>query len=70
MEQSFFHVINQQWTSPALDLFMAALSDSQIWMPFLIAIGFSALILGGFKARALVVCLGSPWQLRGWSPVH
>ena len=58
MEQSFFHAINQQWTSPALDLFMAALSYSQIWMPFLIGIGIAALVFGGFKARALVICLG------------
>src|SRR5256885_1435281 len=57
MEQSLFHAINQQWTSPALDLFMAGLSDSQIWMPFLIAIGFTALVFGGFKARAFVICL-------------
>src|SRR5438477_11762118 len=57
MDQSLFHAINQQWTSPALDLFMAGLSDSQIWMPFLIAIGIGALVFGGFKARALVICL-------------
>jgi len=65
MEQSLFHAINQQWTSPALDLFMAALSDSQIWMPFLIAIGISALIFGGFKARALVICLGISLVIAG-----
>ena len=58
MEQSLFHTINQQWTSSVLDLFMAALSDSQIWMPVIIAVGMSALIFGGFKARALVICLG------------
>src|SRR4029434_1494532 len=57
MEQSLFHAINQQWTSPALDLFMAGLSDSRIWGPFLIAIGIVALVFGGFKARALVICL-------------
>src|SRR6266513_4783739 len=57
MEQSLFHAINQQWTSPALDLFMAGLSDSQSWMPFLIVIGIGALVFGGFKARALVICL-------------
>src|SRR4026209_2008496 len=65
MEQSLFHAINQQWTSPALDLFMAGLSDSQIWRPFLIAIGISALIFGGFKARALVVCLGISLAIAG-----
>jgi len=58
MEQSLFHAINQQWTSPPLDLFMAGLSDSQIWMPFLIGIGIAALVFGGFKARALVISLG------------
>jgi len=66
MEQSLFHAINQQWTSPALDLFMAELSDSHIWQPFLIAIGLSALIFGGFKARALVVCLGISLAIAGF----
>lgn len=57
MDQSLLHLINQQWTSPALDLFMAALSDSKIWEPLFIAIGVSALFLGGFRARAFVICL-------------
>lgn len=65
MEQSLFHAINQQWTSPALDLFMAALSDSQIWIPFLIGIGVAALIFGGFKARMLVICLGISLVIAG-----
>jgi undecaprenyl-diphosphatase len=65
MEQSLFHTINQQWTNSVLDLFMAALSDSQIWMPFIIAIGISALIFGGFKARALVICLGISLTIAG-----
>ena len=57
MDQSLSHLINQQWTSPALDLFMAGLSDSQIWRPFFIGIGIGALLFGGFKARAFVICL-------------
>ena len=57
MDQSIFHLINQQWTSPVLDLFMAGLSDSAIWQPLFIAIGVSALLLGGFRARAFVVCV-------------
>ncbi len=44
---------------------MAGLSDSQIWMPFLIAIGIGALIFGGFKARALVICLGISLAIAG-----
>src|SRR5215470_16380767 len=66
MEQSLFHLINQQWTSPVLDLFMAALSDSQIWEPLLIAIGICALVFGGFKARALVICLGISLTIAGF----
>src|SRR4029453_18344820 len=65
MEQSIFHTINQQWTSPVLDLFMAALSDSQIWRPFLIAIGIAALVFGGFQARALVICLATALAIAG-----
>ncbi|HZR06361.1 MAG TPA: phosphatase PAP2 family protein [Candidatus Udaeobacter sp.] len=57
MDQSIFHHINQQWTGPALDLFMAGLSDSAIWKPLFIAVGVSALLLGGFRARAFVVCV-------------
>jgi undecaprenyl-diphosphatase len=57
MDQWLFHLINRQWTSPALDLFMAGLSDSAIWRPFLVAIGIGASIFGGFKARAFVICL-------------
>jgi undecaprenyl-diphosphatase len=57
MDQSFFHLINQQWTSPFLDLFMAAVSDADIWRPLFVAVGVSALLFGGVKARAFVVCL-------------
>ena len=54
MDQSIFHLINQQWTSPGLDLFMAALSDSTIWKPLFVVIGVSAVLFGGFRARALL----------------
>ena len=57
MDQTLFHFINEQWTSPALDLFMAALSNSEIWKPLLIAIALGAVFFGGFNARAFVVCL-------------
>ena len=57
MDQTIFHLINEQWTSPALDLFMAALSSSEIWKSLLIAIALGVLFFGGFKARAFVVCL-------------
>jgi undecaprenyl-diphosphatase len=57
LDQTVFHLINEQWTSPALDLFMAALSNSEIWKPLFIGIGLSAFFFGGFKGRAFVVCL-------------
>ena len=58
MDQAIFHLINERWTHPALDLFMAAISDIEIWKPFLIVLGLCVLIFGGFKARAFIVCLG------------
>ena len=57
MDQSLFHLINEEWTSPALDLFMAALSNGEIWKPLLIGIAFAALLFGEFKGRAFIVCL-------------
>jgi undecaprenyl-diphosphatase len=57
VDQTLFHLINEQWTSPVLDLFMGALSNSEIWKPLFIAIGLSAFFFGGFKARAFVICL-------------
>jgi undecaprenyl-diphosphatase len=57
LDQTLFHLINQQWTSPVLDLFMAGLSDAEIWRPLFIGVGVSALLFGGFKARAFVICL-------------
>ena len=70
MDQSIFHFINQQWTGPTLDLFMAALSDSSIWEPVFVGIGVSALLFGGFKARAFVICLVLTLlittQITGW----
>ena len=58
MDQAIFHLINEQWTHPALDLFMAAISDVEIWKPFLIVLGVCVLIFGGFKGRAFIICLG------------
>ncbi len=58
MDQSLFHLINEQWTSPALDLFMASISDVDIWKPFILLLVLYALIFGGFKGRTLVFCVG------------
>jgi undecaprenyl-diphosphatase len=58
VDQFLFHLINEQWTHPALDLFMAAISDVEIWKPFLILLGLGALVFLGFRGRAFIVCLG------------
>jgi undecaprenyl-diphosphatase len=57
MDQTLFHLINERWTHPLLDLFMAAVSDVEIWKPLLLLIVVLALIFGGFRARSCIVCL-------------
>ncbi len=57
MDQAIFHLINERWTSPALDLFMAAVSDVEIWKPFIAILVVCALIFLGFKGRAFIICL-------------
>ena len=57
MDQFIFHLINERWTSPALDLFMAAISDAEIWKPLLIGLAIYALVFMGFKGRAFILCL-------------
>lgn len=57
MDESLFHLINERWTNPALDLFMAALSNVEIWRPLLIGVVIFMLVFGGFQGRACVVCI-------------
>lgn len=57
MDQTLFHLINERWTSPALDLFMAAISNVDIWKQVLIVLVLYALVFMGFKGRAFVFCL-------------
>jgi membrane-associated phospholipid phosphatase len=57
MDQAIFHLINERWTHPALDLFMAGVSDVEIWKPLLLVLAVGLLIFGRFKGRAFVICL-------------
>lgn len=57
MDQTLFHLINEEWARPALDLFMAAISDIDIWKPFILLLVLYPLLFGGFKGRAFVFCL-------------
>jgi len=58
VDQTLFHLINEQWTNPVLDLFMAAISNVDIWKPLIVPLVLYALIFSGFKGRALVFCIG------------
>src|SRR5438270_8714210 len=57
MDAAIFYLINQRWTTPVLDLFMAIMSDPEIWRPFLILGALLAAVFGGFKARACLICI-------------
>jgi undecaprenyl-diphosphatase len=57
VDQTLFDLINERWTNPVLDLFMAALSNVEIWTPLAIVIPLGLLIFGGFKGRAFIFCL-------------
>src|ERR1700726_1745654 len=57
MDQAIFYLINERWTNHFLDLFMAAVSDLDIWKPFLVIVMMAALVFGGFRARACICCL-------------
>jgi len=56
MDEKLFHLINEQWTNSAFDLFMPVISYSEIWTPFFLIAAIVLLIFGGFRGRAFVFC--------------
>ena len=50
---------------PVLDLFMAAISNIDIWTPLIALLVLYAVIFGGFKGRALVFCVGVALLVNG-----
>jgi undecaprenyl-diphosphatase len=58
MEQQLLLLINRQWTNPALDLFMAALSSWDVWIVPLTVAAVCVLMFGAFKGRAFLVVVG------------
>ena len=44
---------------------MAAISNVDIWKPFIVLLVLYALIFGGFKGRALVFCIGVALLVNG-----
>ena len=57
MDQTLFHLINERWTNPVLDLLMAAISNVEIWKPLFILIALGLAIFGRFKGRTFILCL-------------
>ena len=57
MDDTLLHLINQRWTNSILDLFMAAISNVEIWKPLLIITVLAVLVFGRFKARVCIVCM-------------
>ena len=55
MDQQLLFLINREWTSAALDLFMAAISCLDAWMPIVVAIGLALAVRGSFRVRAFLV---------------
>lgn len=58
MDQRLIVLINQQWTSPALDRLMAVVSSFALWLPVLAVVVAVVLWRGGTRARWFLVCLG------------
>ena len=58
MDQKLLFLINHEWASPGLDRIMALLSSFPAWIPFFVLLIVLALWRGGFRGRALVLCIG------------
>ena len=58
MDQEAFYLINHSWAHPALDLVMAVASSWDFWWPLLVAGGLVVLVLGGFRARMMLLAVG------------
>jgi undecaprenyl-diphosphatase len=69
MDQTLFHLINERWTHPALDLFMAAISDLEIWKPSLCVLAVCILIFAHFKGRAFLICVALALAIADYSLV-
>lgn len=56
-DQELLLQINQH-AGPLADRVMVLASSMAFWTPFLILLGVAAFFLGGFRARAMLLCLG------------
>jgi undecaprenyl-diphosphatase len=54
LDQQLLFLINREWTSPALDLFMAVVSSFDVWLPLVILLGLGIALRGSFRLRAFL----------------
>jgi undecaprenyl-diphosphatase len=57
MDETILHLINERWTNGFFDYLMPVVSASEIWKPFFLIAFVLALVFGGFKGRACVICM-------------
>jgi undecaprenyl-diphosphatase len=55
MDQKLLFLINREWTHPALDRLMAAVSSFDVWLWPLLILAFFVWRDGGFSARAFII---------------
>jgi undecaprenyl-diphosphatase len=58
LDLSLLHQINVEWSNPAFDWLMPAVSALEAWLPLIIVIALIALWRGGRRARVMLLCLG------------
>jgi undecaprenyl-diphosphatase len=58
VDEKLLLLINREWTHPALDRVMAAVSCFDVWVPFLVVAVIVLLIRGSFRMRAFLVVAG------------
>jgi undecaprenyl-diphosphatase len=57
MDERVFRLINRQWTAPALDRLMAAVSSLELWAPLLVVLVIALGWFGGKRARMFLIAL-------------
>jgi undecaprenyl-diphosphatase len=57
MDETILHLINETWTNGFFDYLMPVVSAAEIWKPFFLIAFALALLFGGFKGRARVICI-------------
>lgn len=58
MDQQLLFLINRSWAHPALDRLMAVVSSFDFWLPFLVIGAVLAVVLGGWRAWAMLLAIG------------